>query len=44
LYGVLVFPWVWRLTEQLTYDGYLVPWFQILFRSTSRAVALVAFV
>jgi membrane protease YdiL (CAAX protease family) len=44
LYGVLVFPWVWGLTEQMTYNGYLVPRFQVLFRSTSRAVTLVAFV
>jgi hypothetical protein len=25
LYGVLVFPFLWGLTEQMTYDGYLVP-------------------
>jgi hypothetical protein len=43
-YGVLVFPFVWGLTEQLTYNGYLVPRFQVLCRSTGRAVALVAFV
>jgi membrane protease YdiL (CAAX protease family) len=28
----------------MTYNGYLVPRFQVLCRSTSRAVALVAFV
>ena len=44
LYGVMVFPFVWGLTEQMTYNGYLVPRFQVAFRSTSRAVALVAFV
>jgi uncharacterized protein len=44
LYGVLVFPLVWGLTEQMTYNGYLVPRFQVLYGSTSRAVALVAFV
>jgi membrane protease YdiL (CAAX protease family) len=43
-YGVLVFPFVWGLTEQMTYNGYLAPRFQVLYRSTSRAVALVAFV
>jgi hypothetical protein len=25
LYGVLVFPFIWGLTEQMTYNGYLVP-------------------
>ncbi len=44
LYGVLVWPFVWGLTEQMTYNGYLVPRFQVLYRSTGRAVALVAFV
>jgi len=43
LYGVLVWPFIWGLTEQLTYNGYLVPRFQVLCRSTSLAVALVAF-
>jgi hypothetical protein len=27
LYGVLVFPFIWGLTEQMTYNGYLVPRF-----------------
>jgi hypothetical protein len=44
LYGVLVFPFLWGLTEQMTYNGYLLPRFQVLFRSTSAAIALVAFV
>ena len=43
LYGVLVFPFVWGLTEQMTYNGYLVPRFQVLCRSTSLAIAVVAF-
>lgn len=43
LYGVLVFPFIWGLTEQMTYNGYLVSRFQILCRSTSLAVAFVAF-
>ena len=42
LYGVLVFPFIWGLTEQMTYNGYLVSRFQVL-RSTSVAVAIVAF-
>lgn len=44
LYGVLVFPFIWGLTEQMTYNGYLVARFQVLCRSTSVAVAVVAFV
>jgi hypothetical protein len=43
LYGVLVFPLIWGMTEQMTYNGYLVPRLQILSRSTGLAVALVAF-
>jgi hypothetical protein len=44
LYGVLVWPFIWGLTEQMTYNGYLAPRFQVLCRSTSVAVAIVAFV
>lgn len=44
LYGVLVFPFIWGLTEQMTYNGYLLPRFQILFRSTVLAIVVVAFV
>jgi hypothetical protein len=44
LYGVLVWAFIWGLTEQLTYNGYLPPRFQVLWRSTRLAVALVAFV
>src|SRR5262245_2526987 len=43
LYGVLVWPFIWGLTEQLTYNGYLLPRFQVLCRSTSVAIAVVAF-
>ena len=25
LYGVLVWPFIWGLTEQMTYNGYLAP-------------------
>jgi hypothetical protein len=43
VYGVLVFPFIWGLTEQMTYNGYLLPRFQVLCRSTSLAIAIVAF-
>ena len=43
LYGVLVWPFVWGLTEQMTYNGYLLPRFQVLCRRTWPAIALVAF-
>ena len=43
LYGVLVWPFIWGLTEQMTYNGYLLPRFRVLCRSTSVAVAVVAF-
>jgi membrane protease YdiL (CAAX protease family) len=43
LYGVLVWPFIWGLTEQMTYNGYLVPRFQVLCRSTSLAIVIVAF-
>ena len=42
LYGVLVWPFIWGLTEQMTYNGYLLPRFQVL-SSTGVAVAVVAF-
>jgi len=43
LYGLLVWPFLWGLTEQMTYNGYLLPRFEVLFRSTSMAIVLVAF-
>ena len=43
VYGVLVWPFVWGLTEQMTYNGYLLPRMQVLCRSTGVAVAVVAF-
>jgi membrane protease YdiL (CAAX protease family) len=43
LYGTLVWPFIWGLTEQMTYNGYLVPRFQVLCGRTSLAVAIVAF-
>jgi uncharacterized protein len=44
LYGVLVWPFLWGMTEQMTYNAYLLPRFQVLCRSTSLAIAIVAFV
>lgn len=43
LYGLLVWPFLWGITEQMTYNGYLAPRFQVLCRSTSVAIAIVAF-
>jgi len=43
LYGALIFPFVWGLTEQITYNGYLMSRFRVLSRRTSSAVACVAF-
>ena len=43
IYGVLVFPAIWGLTEQMTYNGYLLPRFQVLSGHTGVAVALVSF-
>jgi hypothetical protein len=43
LYAVLVFPLIWGVTEQMTYNGYLAPRIQVLSGSTSIAVALVSF-
>jgi membrane protease YdiL (CAAX protease family) len=42
LYAVFVFPLIWGLTEQMTYNGYLAPRFRVLCRSTSLSVALVS--
>jgi uncharacterized protein len=41
--GVLVWPCMGGLTEQMTYNGSLVPRFQVLCRRTSVAIAVVAF-
>jgi hypothetical protein len=43
LYGALVFPFIWGLTEQMTYNGYLVPRFRVL-GGTVLALVLVGFV
>ncbi|HEY7502994.1 MAG TPA: CPBP family glutamic-type intramembrane protease [Gemmatimonadales bacterium] len=44
LYALLVWPFIWGLTEQMTYNGYLLPRFQVLGRNTTLAVGMVAFV
>jgi hypothetical protein len=44
LYGVLVWPFIWGLTEQMTYNGYLLPRFQVLSRNTGVAVVAVGLV
>jgi hypothetical protein len=44
LYGVFIFPFIWGLTEQMTYNGYLLPRLKVLGRSTSLSVALVSMV
>lgn len=43
VYGTLIDGGCLALTEQMTYNGYLVSRFQMLCRSTSLAVALVGF-
>ena len=43
LYGVLVFPFLWGLTEQMTYNGYLLSRLQVVCRSTTIAIVLVSF-
>jgi membrane protease YdiL (CAAX protease family) len=43
LYAVLVFPLLWGITEQTTYNGYLAPRFQVL-GGTGAALVLVSLV
>jgi hypothetical protein len=43
LYAVLIWPLVWGFTEQMTYNGYLLPRFQVLSGSTAIAVIVVGF-
>jgi len=43
LYAVLIFPLLWGITEQTTYNGYALPRLQLLSGSTPFAVAAVAF-
>lgn len=44
LYALLIWPLIWGFTEQMTYNGYLLPRFQVLSGSTAFAVAAVALV
>jgi len=44
LYAVFVFPFIWGLTEQMTYNGYIAPRCRVLCRHTSVSVALVSIV
>ena len=44
LYAVFVFPLLWGIAEQTTYNGYVLPRFQVLSGSTGFAVAAVALV
>lgn len=44
LYALLIWPLIWGFTEQITYNGYLLPRFQVLSGSTAFAVAVVALV
>ena len=43
LYGLLVWPFIWGVTEQMTYNGYLLSRLQVLCRRTSVAIVVVAF-
>lgn len=42
LYAVLIFPLVWGVTEQMTYNGYVLPRLQAQLGNTAFAVAVVA--
>ena len=44
LYALLVWPLIWALTEQMTYNGYLLPRFEVLSGRIGFAVAVVALV
>lgn len=44
VYGVVVWPAIWGLTEQMTYNGYTLPRLQALSRRTAVAIACVALV
>mgnify|MGYP002620266390 FL=1 len=44
LYALLIWPLIWGFTEQMTYNGYLLPRLQVLSGSTVFAVAVVALV
>jgi len=44
LYALTIWPMIWGFTEQMTYNGYLVPRFQRLSGSATFAVTVVALV
>jgi membrane protease YdiL (CAAX protease family) len=43
IYSLLVFPVLWALMEQCTYQGYALPRLQASLKNTGLAVVLVAF-
>lgn len=43
LYGVLVLPFIWGLTEQMTYNGYLVSRFEVAFMPLTFDAKFMAF-
>jgi len=43
LYSVLVFPAIWGMTEEMTYNGYLLPRIQALSGSNILALVVVSF-
>jgi len=42
-YSLLIFPVIWGTIEQCTYQGYILPRLEALFRRAGPAIALVAF-
>ncbi|ODT82653.1 MAG: hypothetical protein ABS76_06205 [Pelagibacterium sp. SCN 64-44] len=44
LYALLIWPLVWAFTEQMTYNGYLVPRLRVLSGNTAFAILVVALV
>ena len=42
LYGVLIWPLIWGLTEQMTYNGYLLPRFQVLSTDPAAGTSVAA--
>ncbi|MCG8273988.1 CPBP family glutamic-type intramembrane protease [Aquamicrobium sp. NLF2-7] len=43
LYALLVWPLIWGFTEQMTYNGYLLPRLKVLSGKTTVAIVTVAF-
>ncbi len=44
IYGTLIWPFIWGLVEQMTYNGYLVSRWQVVCKSTFIAVLVVSLV